>query len=244
MISPVIQEETPPDRPSPDGSIAAHAVPFIAWIFLAHMLGDPSGWAYAARTLVCLGLLLWFRPWRWYPRLQVKNLGWAAVAGAGVFVLWVMGETAWAASWSSGLSRLYVTWGVLPFGELRPEMETLPYAPETCGWALTLVRLAGSAFVIAVIEEFFWRGFLFRWMQGGTFVTVNPAHFDRLAFFAVAIAFGLEHKEWLVGILTGFIYGWMYIRTRDIWAVAVAHVLTNFLLGLYVIKAGAWWFWA
>ena len=52
----------------------AHVVPFIAWLFVAHMLGDPEGWKYAVRSAICLGLFVWLRPWRWYGRLDLKNI--------------------------------------------------------------------------------------------------------------------------------------------------------------------------
>ena len=55
--------------------------------------------------------------------------------------------------------------------------------------------------------------------------------------------FGLEHDRWLVGFVAGLIYGAFYVRTRDIWAVAFAHVVTNLLLGLYVLAWGEYTFW-
>ena len=59
----------------------------------------------------------------------------------------------------------------------------------------------------------------------------------------MGLLFGFEHQRWLVGILAGLAYLWLMLRTRDIWAAIVAHVITNFLLGLYVLAAGAYAFW-
>ena len=117
------------------------------------------------------------------------------------------------------------------------------YAPEICGWPLALVRLAGSVFVISVAEEFFWRGFLMRWIQHIDFLDIDVGHFHALAFAVTAIAFGAEHTEWLVGILCGIAYGWFCLRTRDIWAACIAHATTNLLLGAYVFLTGAYQFW-
>ena len=108
---------------------------------------------------------------------------------------------------------------------------------------LALMRLAGSAFVIAVSEEFFWRGFLYRWMLGKNFLRVDAGRLDPMMFPAVAVLFGLEHAQWLAGIVAGLAYGWVYWRTRDIWAAAASHVVTNFLLGLYVLATGQYHFW-
>ena len=59
----------------------------------------------------------------------------------------------------------------------------------------------------------------------------------------VSVCFGLEHDRWLAGIFAGLAYGLVAIRTRDIWAAVMAHVVTNLLLGLYVLAVGAYSFW-
>ncbi len=222
----------------------AHIVPFIAWLFVAHMLGDPEGWKYAVRSAICLGLFVWLRPWRWYGRLDLKNIPLAMVVGFAVLVIWVIGETPWLQSVAPWLYELYGKWGILPFGEMREVQTEFPYAPGATGWPLTLIRIAGSAFVIGIIEEFFWRGWLYRWMLGKNFLKVDPGTYDRFVFLTVALVFGLEHKEWLAGFGAGLAYAWLYLKTRDIWATALAHALTNFLLGWYVIWADAYYFWS
>jgi CAAX prenyl protease-like protein len=121
--------------------------------------------------------------------------------------------------------------------------EVSPYAPEVCGWSFTLVRLAGSAFVIALIEEYFWRGFLYRWLQGKNFLEVDLGKWHAGVFIAVCVLFGLEHQRWIAGILAGVAYGLLAIRTRDIWAAGVAHVVTNLLLGIYVLATNSYAFW-
>jgi uncharacterized protein len=97
--------------------------------------------------------------------------------------------------------------------------------------------------VIAVIEEFFWRGFLYRWLLGREFLKVDLGRFNAVLFIAVAVLFGIEHDRWLAGIVAGAAYGLLLLRTRDIWAVAAAHGVTNFLLGWYVLATGAYELW-
>ena len=118
-----------------------------------------------------------------------------------------------------------------------------PFDPASCGWGLTLVRLLGSAFVIAVIEEFFWRGFLYRWIQSLDFLDIDPGKLHLGAFIGVAAIFGAEHREWLAGVVTGILYALLYIRTRDIWAACTAHVTTNLLLGVYVLATRNYLYW-
>ena len=145
----------------------AHVVPFAIWLFAMQMLGDPAGWKYAVRTGLCAGLFLWLHPWTGYPALKIRNLPLAFAVGVAVFIAWIGMQTEWMGMRAPALQDLYLRYAVFPWGRLPDPLKTFPYAPEICGWPLALVRLAGSAFVIAVIEEFFWRGFLYRWMLGG-----------------------------------------------------------------------------
>lgn len=202
----------------------------------------PPAWAYAIRSALCLGLLLFLRPWRWYAPPAWRHFPLAMLVGIGVFVVWVGLEHP-AAARLGPVQELYLKWGVRPFGELRPELTTTPYAPEISGWPLAIVRILGSGLVIAIIEEFFWRGFLYRWVFGGDFTKVDPSRFSAVPFFGVALVFGVEHMEWLAGIIAGIAYGWLYLRTRDLWSAIFAHALTNLLLGIYVVMTGQYWFW-
>ena len=46
----------------------------------------------------------------------------------------------------------------------------------------------------------------------------------------------------LVGAICGIAYGVLYLR-RGLGAAIVAHVTTNLVLGLWVLKTGQWQFW-
>jgi len=240
-----------PKRPQkPGGETApsaarAHAVPFIAWMLLMLVLSKtelPSAVGYAMRTSLCVALLAWLRPWRWYTGLRVANLPVAVLVGVVVCVVWILPESPWLSRFPA-LQEFCLRHLMLPFGKLPVVAEISAYAPDSCGWPLTIVRLLGSAVVIAVIEEFFWRGFLYRWLRDQDFVSLDLGAFDWKMLLLTSVLFGFEHQRWFVGILAGLAYGWLAIRTRDIWAVSLAHGITNLLLGLYVLKTGAYGFW-
>lgn len=227
----------------------AHVVPFVAWMLLMSLLGwagPDHAWKYAARTAVSLTLLLVFRPWRWYAAPKLKNIPIAVLAGVLVYVIWVFPEITWGETvpW---IQDMYLRFGIRPFGEVP--MTTVfadtkdIYDPAVCGWPLSLVRLGGSAFVIAVIEEFFFRGFLYRWIIERDFTRVDLARFDWEAFGLMILMFGIEHQRWLAGMVAGIIYLGVMLKTRDIWAAVLAHVITNFMLGVYVLKSGYYAFW-
>lgn len=223
----------------------AHVVPFAAWIALMHFLDLPQlppAWAYAIRSVLCLLLFVIARPWRWYGRPQVRHLPLALVVGVVVLGIWVGLEGPWMEAWP-GVRDVYVKWGILPLGELREPMSATPFAPDVCGWPLTVVRILGSGLVIGMLEEFFWRGFLYRWLLGLDFTQVPHGKFAWMPFLVTAGVFALEHQEWLAGLLAGLAYGWLYVKTRDLWSAVAAHVLTNLLLGIYVVKFGQYIYW-
>ena len=207
------------------------------------LLGEPNAWKYALRAVLSSALFLYFRPWQGYRYDAIPQIAPALVTGLFVFVLWASPE-ALAFLNGTAIQELYLKWGVMPLGEIPPVSESLSvYHPDVCGWALTAMKLFGSAVVIAVVEEFFWRGFLYRWLIRQEFWTVEARTFRVSAFLITAVLFGFEHQRWLVGTLAGFSYGYLWIKTGNIWSVCLAHGLTNFCLGVYVVATDAYQFW-
>ncbi len=228
-----------------------HVAPFLFWIACIFLIGQFAidddavirAWVYAVQTVAGLGLFLYFRPWRWYRPLQWRNVPLAVLVGVGVFVVWVFPETGWVGDRSPAFREFYLKYFIFPPWSVAEAPDISPFDPRVCGWSLTLFRLAGSAFVIAVIEEFFWRGWLYRWLLGRNFLKVDLGTWHTPMFLAVSAVFAVEHMQWAVGFLAGVAYLWLMIRTRDIWAAALAHVLTNLLLGVYVLAYGRYEFW-
>jgi len=231
------------DEKHPREAWIPHVVPFVGWLFFMQMLGDPAGWKYALRSVICLGLFIYMKPWQWYARLNLKNVPAAILAGVAVFFIWIFFETDFMSRFGM-VHQGYLMVGTQPPWKLSQPLVEMYYAPETCGWAFAMTRLLGSAFVISFIEEFFWRGWMYRWALAENFLKVDLGKFDKVMFFAVAMLFGLIHHRWLVGFLCGIIYGILIIRTKDIWAGGIAHAVTNLLLGIYVIWAEKYEFWS
>jgi len=205
-------------------------------------LGEATAAKYGVRVVITLGLLLTLRPWRWYAPLRVEHLLPSIGVGALVFVVWVAFESHFAARWPN-VQRLYLLIGLLPPWQIAEPAGHTPYAPAVCGWSLTMVRILGSGLVIAVIEEFFWRGFIYRFLIDRNFLSVDLKEHDALMFLLVVVAFGLEHQRWIAGIVAGYAYGRLLIQTRDIWAACIAHSVSNILLGVYVVWTGKYAFW-
>jgi CAAX prenyl protease-like protein len=105
------------------------------------------------------------------------------------------------------------------------------------------IRLIGSTLVVPALEEVFYRSFLYRWIIDPQFERVPIGLFRWGAFQFTSIIFGLEHREWLSGILCGFVYQGLVCRRKRLGDAMTAHAITNFLLGIWVLWKGAWHFW-
>jgi len=222
-------------------ALLQHAIPFVAWLLALELL-PPGAGSYALRSALGLALLVVCRPWRYYEKLRPTHLPLAIAAGTGVFVVWIFPELPLVRQWPAA-AEFYTRWGILPPWSLSTPPVSSPYAPEVAGWPLALIRLLGSALIIAPIEEYFWRGFLYRWLIERDFLRVDLFRWSAAAFWITAVLFGLEHDRWLVGILAGIAYGLLCLRTRSLSPAIWAHVTTNLLLGLYVLASGDYRFW-
>lgn len=139
---------------------------------------------------------------------------------------------------------VYLLWTALPawpFPEPTPPSPS-PYDPSVCGWPLTIAKLIGSAFVIAPVEEVFFRSFLYRWLIARDIRSVPLSRFDLSAFLWTVLLFTLEHDRPIAAAITGAAYGLLAIRFGLHSAIA-AHVTTNLVLAIHVILRGAWQFW-
>ena len=188
--------------------------PYAAWMVLMAVLPATAA-AYAVRTAATAAL---FAAAAASLKLKVESLKcWkrsdlvlGLAVGLVVFAIWILPEQFdWV--W-------YRKWCIVGEGGTQAVAEA--------NAAMIVVRLIGSAFVISVAEELFFRKWLisfagFWWMVG---------------------LFAIEHDRWLVGAIAGVVYGLLYLR-KGLAAAIVAHATTNLVLGLWVIRTGQWQFW-
>ena len=208
----------------------ARVLPFAAYIGLLVAAGwfpDPF-WAYAARIVVVTGLLVFFA--RHYIELQEgAGASWkawllSAATGAGVFVAWIHLDVPWL---SFGLSGSFVP----------------TTASGSVDWAVAGLRLFGAAAVVPVMEELFWRSFILRSVDRSDFLSLPPVQATLKALVVSSLLFGFEHQLWFAGVIAGLAYGWLYMRTGNLWVAVFAHAVTNLLLGVWIILTGNWQFW-
>lgn len=190
-------------------------------------VGD-GRWAYGLRAVLVAGmLLLW---WRHYGELASvqrpanSELLLAAAVGLSVLVIW-----------------LALDGSIFTLGKPSGFDPSMP--DGSLDWPLALMRLAGAALVVPVMEELFWRSLVLRWLEGPEFAAVDPALVGMRALLLSSLAFGFEHSQWAAGIAAGLAYGWLYRRCGNLWIAVLAHAVTNAGLGAWVLANGAWQYW-
>jgi CAAX prenyl protease-like protein len=234
--------------PMLSGAAWARILPFATYVLFI-VVGDvlerlgmsPAAlrWLYAVRIGAVVLVLAFF--WRHYSELRVARLPvdpgaarmharlgrtgalGAVATGVLVLVLWISLNADWMTIGSSS-----------------------GFDARTGGridWPLVLVRIAGAALVVPVIEELFWRSFLMRWIASPDFEKIDPAQVGLKGFIITVVLFGLEHNLWLAGIVAGAAYGLLYARHRSLWSPILAHAVTNGLLGVWVVYGGNWSYW-
>ncbi len=206
---------------------------YIALLVLEGLLPDWAPgfdvrWLYPLKAgLVALALAVL---WRHNSELKsyglpLKHLLLSLIVGVVVLVLWVKLDAGW-----------------MLMGELGEGYDPTDPVGQI-DWLLVAFRIAGAALVVPIMEELFWRSFLQRWVQQPNFMTLDPAQIGLKALLIASALFAVEHLQWLAGLVAGLAYGWLYIRTRNLWAPIIAHAVTNGLLGAYVVATGRWSFW-
>ncbi len=115
-------------------------------------------------------------------------------------------------------------------------------APHTVGaWSFLLVRFAGLALVLPIIEEFFLRGFLMRFVVDNDWAKLPIGQVNRAAVLVGTIVPMLMHPAELLAAAVWFsMVTWLLVKTRNIWDCVTAHAVTNLLLGIDVVVSGEW----
>lgn len=204
----------------------------IKWV--SHLLPSlPSDsfhiYLYPLKVLVVSALLFYYR--KEYKEITLRDLTRpqtlliATATGITVFILWIN-----------------MDWSFATFGSVSN------YNPTELSGKLTVYfliafRLAGAAIVVPIMEELFWRSFILRYIINPDFELVAIGTLTWSSFLISSTLFGLEHNLWLAGIMAGSAYTLLVYRTKSISACVIAHGITNFLLGIYVLLYGRWEFW-
>ena len=228
---------------------------FMAILFVGGLEESFGPWAYVARTLVVGAILIWV-----WPRVKI-DVQWTHL-GLGVLV-GVVGVVQWVGmdkfllhlpDWlnlaaESPLRRLI---GMTSFVGPEDAKDPRSYiAGPLLLIGFIAVRLLGPVLVVPVMEELFWRNWLWRSFAAPNNWRLAPVgDRDPGAFWGTSLAFALVHPQWLISIVWALLVAWLLVRTKSLGAAIVAHAVTNLLLGLYVLimtlglgYESEWYFW-
>ena len=196
--------------------------------------------AYAIRialTAVAVGLVVpgWRKiPWRYSH--------WAILIGLVGGVLWI--GICWLDLFDAVLTRVGLErWTSLGDRPAFDPYTALGDSPAVMvGFLAT--RLIGLACIVPLIEEFFLRGFLMRFIEQADWWTVDVGTVGPKAAITATVYGVLAHPAEPIAAAVWFsLITVLHARTRSLWSCVVAHAITNGMLGLYVLAFRDWTLW-
>ena len=200
--------------------------PFALFIGLtAVQQGVPGGvvWVYPLKAVLTGAYIVALARWLKAPGAPFAFA--AAAVGVAVLLVWVLSD------------------GLYPLLDARPAFDPYRELQRSQAYVWIAMRLVGAAVIVPIAEEFFWRGFLIRWLVSPDFRSVRMGTFTWYSFLATSALFAVEHDRWLAGLIAGVAYNGLYYRTRSLKACILAHGVTNLGLGIYVLVGNQWRFW-
>ena len=107
------------------------------------------------------------------------------------------------------------------------------------------VRVVGAVLLVPIMEELFWRDYLWRQILApNDFKLASVGEWGVTPFLVVSAAFAFVHGNWwLTSIVWALMIGALLVYTRSLGACVVAHAVTNLLLAAYVLRTQDWAFW-
>ncbi len=110
-------------------------------------------------------------------------------------------------------------------------------------WTFLAMRFAILALLVPIVEELLLRGWLVRWVEDVDWPSVRISDLS-FRTLLVPCAYGaLTHPEIIAAVVWFGTVSWLMVKTRNIWSCVLAHMITNLLLGLYVVLTGHWELW-
>lgn len=192
--------------------------------------------SYVAKTLTVPIALYLF--WPKFTRIRWDYWWLGIIFGIIGLVQWVgMEKLLMSQDWLSWtrLSKNIVNEAFNPFTHFS--------SPATI-WSFIILRWLGASLVVPVMEELFWRDFLWRSIVApNDFKLARVGEFDRNALLIVPLFFATVHVQWLTAVVWGLLVALLLLRTKSLGACIIMHGVTNFLLGAYVLYTKEWFFW-
>jgi CAAX prenyl protease-like protein len=203
---------------------------FIAFLALGPIFSAPPWVEYPTRVVVVSAALLLCS--RHLLNLKMTRPLGSVILGLVVFGIWIAADLIWPSYRSHWLFQN-------PLVGAAGSPQT-----ELARTIFLIFRVVGTTLLVPIIEEFFWRGWLMRYLIDQNFLKVALGTYAGRSFWLTALLFASEHGPyWEVGLLAGILYGWWILKTKNLTDCIFAHAVTNGCLAAYVLIGGQWQYW-
>ncbi len=218
-----------PSPEKPGGAAVGLAIPYAFY-----------PWVYAAKIALTIAAMIFV--WPGYRKFPLRCSLTAIVVG-------IVGGPLWIALALPGFEHRFLPPLLAPLkldwlvGDgVRAAFNPFEQFTTSSAWLFLAVRFFGLVAVVPVIEEFFLRGFVMRFVMERDWWEVPFGKANWLAIVLGTAVPMLSHPELLAAAVWFSMITWLMLRTRNIWDCVVAHAITNLILGVYVVWQGgeAW----
>jgi CAAX prenyl protease-like protein len=189
--------------------------------------------SYLAKTIVVATMLILFR--HHYTRIRWNHWWLGVIVGVVGIFQWVPMQL-----WLQNHFAFFHP--PAPDAIFNPYRDIVSPPMQT---AFIAVRILGAVLLVPVMEELFWRDFLWRQILApNDFKLAQVGEWGWAPFLIVSGAFALVHGNWwLTSIVWALMVGGLLVYTKSLGACIIAHAITNLLLAVYVLRTHDWTFW-
>ena len=99
-------------------------------------------------------------------------------------------------------------------------------------WAAS--RIVGTAVLVPVIEEFFFRGYILRRLDSGSW------GMRIVALIVSSTLFAALHDRWLAAGLAGLVFGFLMLRRERVADAVWGHAVCNAVIAAWALRTGEW----
>ncbi len=198
-------------------------------------------WIYTAK--LCATLIALFFVWPEY-RPLMRSIGWKGIS-VGILggILWIaICNLGWEQSKFHPLLKSWRLESLLGTGSRSAFNPFVELKGSTFGMLIYLgIRGIGLVLVVPVMEEYFLRGFVMRYLESDKWWNYPFGQATVLSAIVGTVVPMIMHPDELLAAAVWFslitILAW---HTKNLWECIAAHCATNLIVGAYVIAYGAW----
>lgn len=218
----------------------ARIVPYGIFVLLTHFQGQWGEsslyWVYILKTIV--GILMLSVVWKTVDEMRWKCSFPGLLAGVFIFGVWVIiGNYAR----SHSLFDFFQTSKPVTLWNPQAYYSDVPIL----GLFFVAMRFVGTVLVVPMLEEVFFRSFVYRYFQEKDFLKVPFTVFSAAAFGFTSILFASVHSpaDWIGAVICAVTFQGLVLWKNRLGDAIFAHAIANLLLGIWVLSRGEWYFW-